>query len=76
VISFIDLGLLCNGKHVLRSGVHVHNRPPTSWASNVPCPPIHHISSNLVVPITYSFHHAPPPTYFPTHPPYKPQTTH
>jgi len=75
VISFVDLKLPYDDRLFLESG-HVHNRPPTTWAPNIPCPSIHLVSSNFVVPITHSFHYVAPPTYLPLHPPCKPQTTH
>ncbi len=31
--------MFCNGRHSLKSEAHVHGRPPTSWAPNIPCSP-------------------------------------
>ncbi len=52
-------------------------KPPFSWAPNVPCPLVHHVSSNLIIPIAICFimqHHIPishanyaPPTSYPSH---------
>jgi hypothetical protein len=59
---FFCFMIFYNGKQSLENGARVHNRPPTSWALNVPCPPTHHISSNLIVPIAHLFimcHHKP-----------------
>jgi hypothetical protein len=53
----------------LRNWTHIHSKPPTSWAPNIPCLPTHHVSSNLIVPITHSPCHMPPSTYCPPHPP-------
>jgi hypothetical protein len=78
VINFVDLKLPYSNRQFLDCGARVHNRPPTSWAPNIPCPPIHHISSNLIVPIAHSPYHVPPPTYPSLHPHtnHKPQTNY
>jgi len=72
MIGFVDLRLFYNGKWSLKSGAHVHNRPPISWLTNVPCPPTHNMSLNLIVTIAHSFYRAPPSTYPPLHPSQKP----
>ncbi len=65
---FCRFGLpYCNIKS-LKSGAHVLNRRPFSLAPNVPCPTVHHVSSNFVIPITHLFYHEPPQTHPPPHP--------
>ncbi len=61
------MGPICN---------YTYNKLLSSWAQNIPCPLVHHILSNSIVPIAHLSYDAPLHTYFSPHFPCKPQTTH
>ncbi len=62
--------------NLLEGGACAFNRFLSSWAPNISCHLIYHVSLNLLVTITLLFYHMPPQTQFPPHLPCKPHTTH
>jgi len=66
VVGLVNLRLPYNNRLFLTCEACAFSWPPSSWALNIPCPLIHQISLDLVIPITFLFYHVLP--YINLHP--------